>query len=257
MQRMVWSGFVLGLFVLCFNQLVVASEADELRERAKAMRKEAEHLQRESAELLEAAKRMSPKAKEHRERDDHPDFYDAQFQFLERDDHPGSNTEVRQIKQQFLKERLRDLLAQEQQIKDRFAGPQHDKMLDTVRQQIAEVERELDQVRSRHAEPMERPEIRAQIEKLEIAGRRIHQMRVAAEHLKAAEQHDLAHEVMKKAEAMERDVHAAKKRMAAEIHEAQGRREYQMPNIVRELREEIEQLRAEVRELSERIERRR
>lgn len=256
MRRTVFNGSMCGLFLFCFSQVLVASEADELRERAKAMRKEAEHLQRESAELLEAAERMSPKTKEHRERDDHPDFYEAQFQFLEREDHPGSNTEVRQIKQQVLKERLRDLLAQEQGIKARFIGPRHDKMLDTVRQQIAEVERELDQVRSRHAEPAERPEIRAQVEKLEIASRRIHQMRVAAEHLKAAEQHDLAHEVMKKAEAMERDVHAAKERMAAEIREAHGHREDQMPNIVRELREEIERLRADVKELSKRVERR-
>lgn len=241
MRRTVLSGVMLGLCLFCLNRVLVASEADELRERAKAMRKEAEHLQRESVELLEAAERMELKSKERREREDHP----------------GSDTEVRQVKQQFLKERLRDLLAQEQQIKARFIGPTHDKMLDEVRQQIAEAERELDQVRSRHAEPMERPEIRAQVEKLEIAGKRIKQMRIAAEHLQAAEQHDLAHEVMKKAEAMERDVHAAKERLAAEIHEARGHREDQMPNIVRELREEIERLRAEVKELSKRIDKRR
>ena len=240
MQRTVLSALMLGLFLFCFNQVLVASEADELRQRANAMRKESEHLQRESAELLEAAERMEPKAKEHREREHHP----------------GSNKEVRQIKQQVLKERLRDLLVQEQEVKARFIGPQHDKMLDKVRQQIAEVERELDQVRSRHAGPTERPEIRAQVEKLEVAGRRIHQMRVAAEHLKAAEQHDLAHQVMKKAEAMERDVHAAKERLAAEIHEPHGHREDQMPNIVRELREEIERLRAEIKELRDRVERR-
>lgn len=231
MQRTVLSGLMLGLFVSCFNHVLVASEADELRERAKAMRKEAEHLQRESAEMMEAAERMGPTAN----------------QRGDGEDHPGSETEVRR-----LKERLQDLLAQEREIREKARVPSPE--LDKVRRQIAGVERELDQVRSRHAEPTERSEIRAQFEKLEIAGRHIHQMRVAAEHLKAAEQHDLAHEVMKKAEAMERDVHAAKERIAAEIHEAHGHREFQSPNVVLELREEIERLRAEVKELSKRVE---
>ena len=232
MQRTVLSALMLGLFVFCFDHVLLASEADELRQRAKAMRKEAEHLQRESAEMMEAAERLQPNAKERGDREDNP----------------GIDKEVRG-----LKGRLQDLLAREREMREARAPEQE---LDEVRQQIAGVEREIHHIRSRHAEPMERPEIRAQVEKLEIAGRRIHQMRVAAEHLKAAEQHDLAHEVMKKAEAMERDVHAAKERMAAEIHEAHRHREDQLPKVVRELREEIERLRAEVRELSERVEKR-
>ncbi len=75
MQRTTRSGMILGLLVFCCGGVLFASEVDELRERAKAVRKkasisaeqgkpdQAERLERESAELLEAAERMELKAK--------------------------------------------------------------------------------------------------------------------------------------------------------------------------------------------------
>lgn len=247
MRCTVLSGWILGLFLFCFNHVLVASEADELRERAKAMRKEAERLEQGAADLLEAAERMEPNAKEPRRLEDRPSIYQEQYLEMQKGQLP--NFIVQYLKMH--KGRLQNLTAQYLKMQKANASEQE---LDDVREQIAEVNREIRLISARHAEPTERPEIRQQVKKLEIAGRRIHQMRVAAKHLQAAELPDHAHEVMKKADAMERDVLAAKQRLAAEIHEAHGHREDQVPRVVIELREEIERLRSEVKELSERVE---
>lgn len=91
-----------------------------------------------------------------------------------------------------------------------------------------------------------------------MAGRRIHHLRVAAKNLKMAEMHDLAHKLMEQAEEMEGDVQEAKKRLAAKMHKGHERHEDHRhgPDVVRELKAEIERLRAEVRELSQKVEKR-
>jgi prefoldin subunit 5 len=108
------------------------------------------------------------------------------------------------------------------------------------------------------------PELRAHAEKLEAAVRRIHHLKVAAENLKMAEAHDLAHDIMEKAESMEREVHEGKKRLDAEIQnfrlgEHWQRREHwpeHVMDIVQALKTEIEHLRAEVKELRQNVEKR-
>lgn len=225
------------LFLFCVGGLLLASEADELWAKAKALRKEAaimaergntdeaERLERKSIELLEAAERMEPKAKER----------------LGLEDRPGVEREVRQ-----LKERLHDLLAKERDMQEANAP---ERKMAALREQIANTERELDKIQAHER-------FRAQAEKLENAARRMHHMRVAAENLKMAELHDMAHEVMEKAEALEGEIQAAKERLAAEMREARHRRAEPVPESVRDLREEVERLRAEVRELSERVKKR-
>lgn len=240
MQRINLSGMILGLLLLCTGGVLLASEADELRERARSMRKQAsvvaeqgneelaERLERESVELLEAAERMELKAKGHGKRQDRP----------------GIDKEVQQ-----LKERLQDLLAKERKMREVNAPEQS---LAKVREQISDMERELKQIHAYHADRGEhRPEFQAQAEKLAVASRRIQHLRVAAENLKLAEEHDLAHKLMEQAEAMERDVQKAKQRLAAEMHERHEQQGEHGPDVVRELRAEIERLRAEVRELSQ------
>ncbi|MBM4069792.1 MAG: hypothetical protein FJ271_12695 [Planctomycetes bacterium] len=76
MRRMSLSRTIVGLLLFCFGGIVLASEGDELRERAKALRKEAavlaergnkeqaERLTKEAAQLLEAAERLERKATE-------------------------------------------------------------------------------------------------------------------------------------------------------------------------------------------------
>ena len=238
MQRTILSGMILGLLLLC-GGVVLASEADELRERAKAMRKEAsvlaergnkeqaERLEKESVKLLEAAERMELKNKGSGE--------------------PGIDKEVRH-----LKDRLQDLLAKEKKMREANAP---EKELAAVREQIAGTERELHTIHAHHAGKGKLPpEFHAHAEKLETASRRIHHLRVAAENLKMAEAHDLAHQLMEKAEAMEREVQEGKKRLAAEMQKAHGGEHG--PDVVRELKEEIERLRAEVKELRQKVEKR-
>ena len=82
MQRTTLSGMILGLLLLCCGGILFASEADELRKRAKAMRKEAsvlaergnkgqaERLEKEAVALLEAAERMELKTKGRGEKGD-------------------------------------------------------------------------------------------------------------------------------------------------------------------------------------------
>jgi DNA repair exonuclease SbcCD ATPase subunit len=242
MQRTTLSGMIFGLLLLC-GGVLFASEADELRERAKAMRKEAsviaergnkeqaEQLEKESVKLLEAAERMELKAKGQEEKGDRP----------------GIDKEIRH-----LKERLQDLLANEKKMREAKAP---EKELAEVREQIAVTERELHSIHAHHAGKGKLPpKFHAQAEKLEAASRRIHHLRVAAESLKMAEAHDLAHQLTEKAEAMEREFQEGKKRLAAELQKAHGAEHG--PDVVRQLKEEIERLRAEVKELRQKVEKR-
>ncbi len=245
MQRTTQSGMILGLLLFCCGGVLLASEADELRERAKALRKkasisaeqgkpdQAERLERESTELLEAAERHEAKAKGRGENGDRP----------------GIDKEV-----QRLKEVHQALLAKERKMREANAPEQE---LAEIQKQIAVSSRELHMMHTRlTGQGKLHPEFHAQAEKLETANRRIHYLRVAAENLKMAEAHDLAHQLMEKAEAMEREVQEGKQRLAAEMHKGHERLGEHGPDVVRELTEEIQRLRAEVKELSQKIEKR-
>lgn len=245
MQRTTLPGMTFGFVFLCLAGILFASEGDELREKAKGLQQKASalakqgkteaagRLKKESAKLLEAAEQMEQQSKGHGERGDRP----------------GIDKEV-----QKLQGHLQDLRAKKQTMRDGNAPEQE---LAEVREQISNTERELKKIHSHHGEAgKHRPELREQAEKLDIARRRIHHMRVAAQNLKMAEMHDLAHQVMEQAQAMERDVQEAKQRLAGAMHEGQERHGEHGPDVVRELRGEIERLRAEVRELSQKIEKR-
>jgi DNA repair exonuclease SbcCD ATPase subunit len=234
---------ILGILLICRGGVLLASEADELREHAQALRKkasisaeqgnneQAERLERESAKLLEAAERLELKAKGGGDRGDRP----------------GIDKAVHH-----LNERLHDLRAKEQKLRETKAS---EKEVAEVREQIAGTERELRQIPAYDAGHGGLvPAFRAQVERLEIAGRRIHHLRVAAENLKKAEMHDLAHKLMEQAEAMERDVHEARQRLAAEMHKGQAHHGEHGPDEMRELKDEIQRLRAEVRELRQKVE---
>lgn len=230
------------LLALCGSHLS-ASEADELRERAKSMRAEAaalaeggnpekaERLLQEANRLLETAERSQAKAEPREE-------------VRERHTH---EQEV-----QHLKERLRDLHAREKELRAAEAPEQE---LAEVREQIAGTEQELRKFLARHERSMSvRQEWGPHAERLAAAQRRVHHLRVAAENLKLAEAHDLAHEIMRRAETMELEIQEAKKRLMADMR--QGQEEPHGPGNVRDLRAEIERLRAEVKELRQQAEKR-
>jgi len=219
---------IFGLLLFCYGGVLVASEADELRERARAMREKAE---KESAKLLEAADRLESKSKGRAEDGERGDI---------------------EKKVRHLKERMQDLRAKEKKLREADAP---EKALAEVREQIAGTEREFHMTREHHAGHGELPpEFRPHVEMLETASRKIHHLRVAAENLKMAEAHDIAHKLMEQADSMERDVQEGKKRLAAEMQKAHGGDHG--PDVVRELRVEIERLRAEVKELRQKIENR-
>jgi hypothetical protein len=205
MSRTTLAGLILGACLPFFCGILLASEGDELREKAQALLKEADTLteqgkKEEAGELREKAEELLKVAKE-----------------------ADSKAKKPKIESKY-----------------RLAKPRRDMKFKATEGDESTI----------------RPEIREQAEKLEAATRRIHHLRSAAENLKAAEEHDLAHKLMEKAEDMERDVQEAKRRLAAEIHGDEERRRDFPLEIVRELKAEIERLRAEVRELSQKVEKR-
>jgi len=93
------------------------------------------------------------------------------------------------------------------------------------------------------------PELREHAEQLEIAGRRVKHLRVAAENLMAAEMPDMAHDLMKRAEGMERDVAAGKEELMRRMHGEHDRPPKGQPEENEALRTENRQLQNELREL--------
>ncbi len=122
---------------------------------------------------------------------------------------------------------------------------------------ITGTERKLKQIDANHVgKGKHRPELNAQAEKLEVVSRRIKHLRVAAENLKMADEHDLAQKLMEQSEAMDRDVQRARQELAAEKHQAKEHHGEYGPDVVRDLKAEIERLRAEIKELNSKVEKR-
>lgn len=63
----------------------------------------------------------------------------------------------------------------------------------------------------------------------------------------------MAHKLMTKAEDIERDLHEAKKRLAAEMQPEFTHNKADRPDLVSQLKEENERLRAELRELKQNL----
>jgi hypothetical protein len=214
-----------------------ASEADELREKARTLKREAiqlkdrgranaaEDLARKAADLAEAAER------------------------LDRRDPKVSEREIETLRGQ-----LKDLLDKQHRMKEAGA-PEKD--FAEIGEQIARTERALEglvagfkrqaQVR-RDLGPQ--PELKA---KLEEAGNRIKHLRAAAENLHAAGADDLARQIMEKAEAMERETREARSRLLQEAKLRGGPDLGGIPAQVDELRREVARLREEIREVGQHV----
>lgn len=243
-----WNFVALVFLLTLCGPHAFASEADELRAQAVAIKKEAaalaergqreraEQFQRQAQELLQAVEQREGAARE-------------------RGEHPAARESAQEI--QRMKEHLHSLLVRERELSEsRAPEPQ----LAEVREQIAQVERRLHE-RHAHVEPGKElpPELQEQAERINDTLRRIQHIRIAADNLRAAELHDLAAELTERAEAMERDVHQAQERLAADMTrraEPRAAEHGPEPRVEAKLLEEIERLRAEVRELRQRIEQR-
>lgn len=224
---------VLSSVVIASAGFVNADEAEELRARAQAVKseaaqlienghkEEAEKLFRESRELMARAIELSGK---------------------KGPDHESENPDIAH-----LKERLQDLRAAKEKAEAAKAPEQE---IRELREQINGTERKLGELMRRHQKPEIPPQHREHAEKLEHTARRIRHVRMAAENLKAAEMHDMAHELMNRAEAMEKELHAAK----AEFAHAMKVRGSETGEEIHKLRNENEHLRAELNELRKAVE---
>jgi hypothetical protein len=248
MHTKFWNLLALLLLLTLGGPSAFASEADELRVKAIAIKKEAaalaergereraEQLERQAQELLQAAQQREAATRE-----------------------PGDRPAAHELDQQIhrLKEHLQSLLGREHELRDRRAP---ERQLAEVREQIAQAERRLHELHG-HALPGKElpPELHEQAERLQDAMRRVHHVRVAADNLRAAGMLDLAAELTERAGAMERDAQQAKERLAIEMKrraELVAAEHEPKASVESKLLEEIERLRAEVRELRQRIEQR-
>lgn len=241
MRRFALPGSLIGLSLLFSSVPAIASDVDELRQKAKAIReeamqlaksgkeKESDRLLKESQMLMERAERISEANKD------------------KQNVHPAHEEHIRR-----LKEHIHALLSEQKTLKQDGAP---ESRLQEVRAMIDAKEKELRLIHShQNPKPEIPPAFHPQAEKLESLARRVHHMRVAAENLKLAEAHDMAHQLMEKAEIMERELHEGKQRLAAEINNSHHKQE--SLDIVRDLRAELEQLRREVKELRQQVENR-
>lgn len=223
---------VLSAVVLASNGFVIADEAEELKARARAVKseaaqllenghkEEAEKLFQESKELMARAMELSGK----------------------KPDHGSENPDIAH-----LKERLQDLRAAREKAEAAKAPEQE---LHKLREQISGAERKLGELMKRHQKPDLPPQHREQAEKLEQTSRRIRHVRMAAENLKAAEMHDMAHDLMNRADAMEKELQAAKEEFA----QAMKAHAPEKSEEIHKLRNENEHLRAELNELRKAVE---
>ena len=237
--------FILGLMFVFVGGSLLADEVDSLREKAKAIqakakvlaeegnKKQAERLEMEAVQILKMAERQDSKT-----------VGKSEKVFV-----TGVGIEAAG-----LKERLRDLMNKERKMRE---SKVRETELAEIHEQIANTERALKKLTSAYSDGGEhRPEFRDQIEKLEATARRIKHYRVAAENLKMVEEHELARKLMVKAEDMERDVQNAKQRLAAQMDMEGSDKKVIGPEAFVQLKNEIERLRAEVRELKLQLEKR-
>lgn len=219
---------------LCCS-LTFAAEVEELREKSRALKREAaairdenpeaaERLVLESRKLMDEAKQIeAEKAREH----DREKFAEPK-QSIEK-----------------IKARIAGLMNRERQIDS-------DEARSKIRKQIAELTRRLQELRPQ-AEAFG-AEMKERAEKFVVMRKRIEHLHAAAEQLLMADVTDLARQIQEKAELMERELEVAKARMAEEIEKLERRRARNSQNPeVNELHDEIARLRAEVDELRQQL----
>lgn len=216
MSYIKFGAIALSLFTL--TAFVWASESDEIREKARAM-------QREAAELAE---RGHGEEAENLERKAVAMLEEAEHLKRHRPDHPEA--EIRKMQ-----ERLEMLGMEERELKE--AGGKKERLAD-VRHEAERIGRELRELSRR--EPSHR-EHREHDDSPDSIARRLEHMRIAAEHLHHAGLHDIAEHVADRAEATERERHRH--------HE--GDVMHQVTKQLDEIRREVGRLRNEVRELKE------
>lgn len=231
------ASLVLSAVIWASPDFSKAEEAEELTARARAVKSEAAQLlenghKEEAEKLFQESKELMARAME--------------LSGKKGPDHGPENPDLIHLKQ-----RLQELRAAREKAEAANAPEQE---IRELREQISSTElkfteRKFAEVMKRHQKPEMLAPHREQVEKLEQAARRIKHVRMAAENLKAAEMHDMAHELMNRAEAMESEFHAAKEELAHAMNASKKAHRPEGDEEVRKLRNENEHLRAELNEL--------
>jgi hypothetical protein len=221
----------LGAIALSFfavTTFVGASEWEEIREKANAMQREAamlaergqgeeaENLERQAIAMLEEAERLERRGPDRR----------------------GQDVRVREMQQ-----RLEELRLEERELKE--IGGMAERLAD-VRREAEGVERQLHELTHRGG---------AKAGPQNEMARRLEHMRMAAEHLHQAGLHDIAEEIVKQANAAERELHEQQRPRHDGPMQNGPMHNDPMHNIMRqleEIRQEVGRLRAEMNELRER-----
>lgn len=238
------------LLVICVAAIAWSSEGDELRAKAKAMHREAEQLakegRREEAEKLgRAIKELLQAAEKHEQKSAKPDG--------------GEIDELHQ--------KLKALAEKENALRE----SKNEDGLAELRKHRTAIERELAELKEHHGRKTGAKQVEKQPTKShagpEDAARRIKHIHVAIENLQAAGLHDIAKELAKQAEAMEREVQQAHERAAKEPpapkkgkqaepdakHEEPARKQKIAAEPNEDLAHELKRLRAELNELREEV----
>ncbi len=200
------------------------AEAAELRE--KGSLDEAQHLDKAAAALISKFKQSSEKPGNHGVQNENPDV-------------------------QHLQDRLRELRGA---IESAEAKGESEQVRNELREHLEQTEHKLAEIKNRGHRAEIPPQFREDFERLEHVAHRVQLVRKAAENLKSAELHDLAHEVMKKAEAMEQEIQAGKRELSKAMQAFHKDREPESGGDVQKLRSENELLRKELNELREAVE---
>lgn len=235
-----------GLSILAFASIVNADDLLELKEKIVAAKVEAAELRKlgkiEQAEAterdaetltIEAEKKID---EEHQSRD---------VKHKKEKDRSNEHSAVVHLKQ-----RLHVLLKE-------MKKSESDEVRNELREKIGHVERELAEAseQAKHQSHGEvPPQFREHAAKIGMMAERVQHVRIAAENLKAAEMHDMAHELMEKAEHMEREVHELKAGLAKEMNSVKGNPEPNGDDELQDLRAQNKQLQRELQELRDVLE---
>jgi hypothetical protein len=237
MSKSILVPVLVATVLLLTASATIGSEADELREKAKLAKQEAvelknlgrseesEKLARKATELLEAAERLE-----------------------------GKRPKVSEEEIEKLHGHLKDSVEKERRLKESRAP---ERELAEIRERIAKTERELHMLpfgaKGKGGPEAEEQRKHEMMARLEEAGRHITHLRIAADHLREVGAHDLAGQLMEKAEVIEREAREAKMRMAMDAAHREGLEQGGIPAQLEELRREVGRLREELKELGQHV----
>lgn len=236
MQKLARTLIAVGLIVGAVA-VVWSSEADELREKAKRIQQEAEQLAKNGHK--EEAQNLGREAKK-------------LLQEAERHDHKQSNPAQSEINE--LRMQLKGLGQKAGALKE--SG--NEEGLAKLLEHKAALERELAELEERQGKKFTPKHVKQPVktpEGVSDAARRLKHVHIAIENLHAAGMHDMAAELVKRAEEMEREIHRVREQALSE-HAEFKKATHKQGDPLDELRHELKRVRTELNELREEVKKR-